>query len=245
MRSWMTCLDLELKPEADGARENSEWDDHLEKEEAQDIMVKDVEWIRQFLMPNVLDGMEKVIQPLIPQPIHTIPPNDDYVAPATKSILDELLEEFRDEILNVTMVDEEADFNPTKDMEELERLLVKNPQSHFIEIHVHSVIIKPEPFIHTQPMSPLYGVIKSSQSSTYPYKVDKDITSPKCKEMGFSNHNYMVKVLLSTAIMASRNDCRYCVTLLMLYRWMLLEEVDLEHGLEHVVSSSYQANPGE
>ncbi|GJS41987.1 hypothetical protein Tco_0567030 [Tanacetum coccineum] len=48
-------------------------------------------------------------------------------APATKSILDELLEEFRDEILNVTMVDEDADFNPTKDLEELERLLAKEP----------------------------------------------------------------------------------------------------------------------
>ncbi|GJY32072.1 hypothetical protein Tco_0415567 [Tanacetum coccineum] len=27
--------------------------------------------------------------------------------------------------------------------------------------------------------------------------------------------------------------------------WMLLEEADLEHGLEHVVSSYYRANPGE
>ncbi|GKE59088.1 hypothetical protein Tco_1498273, partial [Tanacetum coccineum] len=44
-------------------------------------------------------------------------------APATKSIL----EEFRDEILNVTMVDDEADFNPTKDLGELERLLAKEP----------------------------------------------------------------------------------------------------------------------
>ncbi|GKB70624.1 hypothetical protein Tco_0932036, partial [Tanacetum coccineum] len=60
------------------------------------------------------------------KPIHTTPP-DDYVAPATKSILDELLEEFEDEILNVTMVDDEADFNPTKDLEELDRLLAKEP----------------------------------------------------------------------------------------------------------------------
>ncbi|GKD09793.1 hypothetical protein Tco_1189478 [Tanacetum coccineum] len=108
-----------------------------------------------------------------------------------------------DEILNVTMVDEEADFNPTKDIEELERLITKNRQSHFKEIQVHSFIVKPEPFIHTQPMSPLYGVIKSSQSSMYPYKVDRDITSPECKEMGFeitSNRNYVVKVLLSTVI---------------------------------------------
>ncbi|GJV87377.1 hypothetical protein Tco_1531315 [Tanacetum coccineum] len=86
-----------------------------------DITVEDVERIRQFLMPNVPDKMDEVIQPLIPQPIHTIPPNDDYVAPATESILDELLEEFGDEIVNVTMVDEEA---------------AEDPQSHFTEIQV-------------------------------------------------------------------------------------------------------------
>ncbi|GKA36593.1 hypothetical protein Tco_0723158 [Tanacetum coccineum] len=90
-----------------------------------DITVEDVERIRKFF--NVPDKIDEIIQPLIPEPIHTTPPNDDYVAPATKSILDELLEEFRDEILNATMVDKEADFNPTKDLEELERLLAKEP----------------------------------------------------------------------------------------------------------------------
>nr|GEZ50069.1 hypothetical protein [Tanacetum cinerariifolium] len=92
-----------------------------------DITVKDVERIRQFLMPNFPDEMDKVIQPLIPQPIYTTPPNDDYVAPATKLILDKLLEEFRDIILNVTMVNEEADLNPTKDIEDVEILLAKHP----------------------------------------------------------------------------------------------------------------------
>ncbi|GJW61010.1 hypothetical protein Tco_0110345 [Tanacetum coccineum] len=91
----------------------------------EDITVEDVERIKQFLTPSFPDEMDEVIQPLTPQPI--LPPNDDYVAPATKLILDELLEEFRDEILNVTMVDEEADFNLTRDIEELERLLAKHP----------------------------------------------------------------------------------------------------------------------
>ncbi|GJU94743.1 hypothetical protein Tco_1319499 [Tanacetum coccineum] len=90
---------------------------------------------------SVPDEIDEIVQPLIPEPIHTTPPNDDYVAPATKSILDELLEEFGDEILNVTMVDEEADFNPTKDLEELERLLAKEPQSNFTEIQVDKDII--------------------------------------------------------------------------------------------------------
>ncbi|GKC95033.1 hypothetical protein Tco_1160475, partial [Tanacetum coccineum] len=74
----------------------------------------------------------KIGQPVIPKPIHTTPPNNDYVAPATKSILDELLKEFSDEILNVAMIDEEADFNPTKDLEE--RLLAMRPQSTFTKI---------------------------------------------------------------------------------------------------------------
>ncbi|GKD34884.1 hypothetical protein Tco_1250393, partial [Tanacetum coccineum] len=106
---------------------------------------KNVERIRQFHTPNVLDIIEDVIQPLIPTTLHTTPPNEDYVAPATKPILDELLE---DKILNVAMVDEEAD--PTRDLEEPERLLVEDP--YFMEIHVHSVITKPEPFIHAQPL---------------------------------------------------------------------------------------------
>ncbi|GKE60607.1 hypothetical protein Tco_1510974, partial [Tanacetum coccineum] len=54
-----------------------------------------------------------------------------------------LLEEFSDVILNVTMVGDEADFNPTKDLEELERLLAKEPQSNFTEIQVDRDIISP------------------------------------------------------------------------------------------------------
>ncbi|GJV89617.1 hypothetical protein Tco_1533555 [Tanacetum coccineum] len=64
-----------------------------------DITVEDVEWIRKFF--NVPEEIDEIVQPLIPEPIHTIPPNGDYVALATKSILDELLEEFGDEILYV------------------------------------------------------------------------------------------------------------------------------------------------
>ncbi|GJR07391.1 hypothetical protein Tco_0790043 [Tanacetum coccineum] len=142
-----------------------------------DITIEDVKLIRQFLTPNVPDKIDEVIQPLISQPIHTTPPNDDYVAPATKSILDKILEESRDEILNVTMVEEEDDVNPTKDIEELERLLAKDPQSHFTKIQVHSVITKPEPCIHTQPMSPLYGIFESYESSTKPYKVYREMKS--------------------------------------------------------------------
>ncbi|GJW27210.1 hypothetical protein Tco_0041021 [Tanacetum coccineum] len=103
----------------DDSKEDQEEDgDNGDTFDMWDIMVEDVERIRKFF--NVPNEIDEVVQPLILEPIHTTPPNDDYVAPATKSILDELLEEFEDVILNVTMDDEEADFNPTKDLEELE-----------------------------------------------------------------------------------------------------------------------------
>ncbi|GKA69363.1 hypothetical protein Tco_0775427 [Tanacetum coccineum] len=105
-------------------------------------MIEDVERIRQIF--NVLDEISKIVQPLIPEPIHTTPHIDDYVAPATKSILDELLEEFGEEILNVTMVDKEDDFNPTKDLEELERLLAKDPQLNFTEIQIGTLYLLEE-----------------------------------------------------------------------------------------------------
>ncbi|GJT80089.1 hypothetical protein Tco_1054431 [Tanacetum coccineum] len=110
-----------------------------EKEEAQvedddgdtydiwDITVKDVERIKQFF--NILDETDELIQPLIPQPIHITPPIDDYVAPTTKSILNELLE---DKILNVTMVDKEANFNPTKDIRNLKDFSLMN-LSHILQ----------------------------------------------------------------------------------------------------------------
>ncbi|GJZ09188.1 hypothetical protein Tco_0543471 [Tanacetum coccineum] len=125
-----------------------------------DIKIEDVERLRKRLTP----------------------PHDAYDAPATDPILDELLEEFRDELLDITVVDEEADCNPTRDIEKLERLLTKYPQSYFMEIHVHSVIVKTneeyEPFIHIRPLSPLYGVFKSFKSSTKSYKVEREMTSP-------------------------------------------------------------------
>nr|GEV79632.1 reverse transcriptase domain-containing protein [Tanacetum cinerariifolium] len=149
-----------------------------------DITVEDVERIMQFLTPNVLDVMDDVIQPLIPKTIHTTPPDTDYVAPATKSILDDILDEFRNEVLDVTMVDERAESNPTKDLEELKILFANDRQSHYTEIQVHSVIINTEPFIHTQPMSPLYGIFESYKSLTKPYKIYAFGISLSCRYTG-------------------------------------------------------------
>ncbi|GJV82515.1 hypothetical protein Tco_1522413 [Tanacetum coccineum] len=172
----------------DSEEDQEEDDDDGDAFDIWEITVKDVERIRKLF--NVPDEIDEIVQPLIPDAIHTTPPNDDYVAPATKSMLDEVLEELRDDILNVTMVDEEADFNPTKDLEELERLLAMRPQSNFTIIQVHSVIINTEPFIRTQLMSPVYGVFKTSK----PCKVDRDIISPR-RYAFYSSFSYPVAYL--------------------------------------------------
>ncbi|GKE69711.1 hypothetical protein Tco_1527783 [Tanacetum coccineum] len=154
-----------------------EHDNDLEEDREDDGDDRDT-FDRQFFTPNIFDVIEDVIQPFIPTTLHTTPPNKDYVAPATKPILEKLLE---DKILNVAMVDEEAD--PTRDLEEPERLLVEYP--HFMEIHVHSVITKLEPFIHTQPLSPLYRIFESYKSSTKLYKVDREMKFPSSFLAGF------------------------------------------------------------
>ncbi|GKB34548.1 hypothetical protein Tco_0879490 [Tanacetum coccineum] len=110
--------------EYEAAKERQLWDDVRS--------IRRRRMIRKFF--NVPDEIDEIVQPLIPEPIHTTPPNEDYVASATKLILDELLDEFGDEILNVTVVDDEVDFNPTKDLEELERLLAEEPHSNFMKI---------------------------------------------------------------------------------------------------------------
>nr|GEV12449.1 hypothetical protein [Tanacetum cinerariifolium] len=110
-------------PTSDSEKEEAQEEDGDDRDiyDIWDITVEDIECIRQFLTPNVPGVMDDVTQPLIPKTIHTIPPDEDYVAPATKSILDGLLEEFKDEILNVTMVEEEGKVNQTKDIKELEK----------------------------------------------------------------------------------------------------------------------------
>nr|GEW93376.1 hypothetical protein [Tanacetum cinerariifolium] len=67
------------------------------------------------------------------------------------------------DIWDITVEDVERireECSPIKDLEELKRLLNKDPHAHYSENQVHSVIINPELFIHTQPMSPLYEIFE-------------------------------------------------------------------------------------
>ncbi|GJS51660.1 hypothetical protein Tco_0625022 [Tanacetum coccineum] len=108
---------------------------------------------------------EEVKQPSTSQYIiQDTPPYDAYDAQTANPIL-ELLEEFGDELLDITMVDEEADCNPTRDVDELDCLIAKDHQSSLTEIKEISCMEKTneefEPFIHIQQLSPLYKVSQS------------------------------------------------------------------------------------
>ncbi|GKA33764.1 hypothetical protein Tco_0720193 [Tanacetum coccineum] len=89
----------------------------------------------------------------------TLDEYDLYMAmqsPATDPILDEFLEEVRDVLLNIIPDDEEADCNPTRDIEELERLL--KPSRDF-----------------TRPLGPpsgLRGLLHTLNATVIPKKVE-------------------------------------------------------------------------
>ncbi|GJV55543.1 hypothetical protein Tco_1456548 [Tanacetum coccineum] len=111
-----------------------------------DIMVKDVESLRQLLTPTIHTFLEPnlVVQPYVP----LIPfPNEVKVVRQEEpdndisSIPTQLLEEFGDKILDITVVDEEDDFNSTKDIEELERLISIDHESSLTKIKAFWCIV--------------------------------------------------------------------------------------------------------
>ncbi|GJW04331.1 hypothetical protein Tco_1563187 [Tanacetum coccineum] len=60
-----------------------------------------------------------VIQPFAPQTIHIIPPDDDYLAPATSPTLDKQLNEFRKEFSDINRVSKMENCNPVNDVKKL------------------------------------------------------------------------------------------------------------------------------
>ncbi|GJY83223.1 hypothetical protein Tco_0496599 [Tanacetum coccineum] len=76
---------------------------------------------------QVYEVMDDVVKPFTSHAIYITPPDDAYVVPTTNPILDELLKEFGDELLDTTMLNDGEDCNPIKDIEELERILAKDP----------------------------------------------------------------------------------------------------------------------
>ncbi|GJY52483.1 hypothetical protein Tco_0443330 [Tanacetum coccineum] len=59
------------------------------------------------------------MQSLTPQTVHITPLDDNYVAPTTSPILEKHLNEFGEEISDITRVAKKADGNLVKDLKEL------------------------------------------------------------------------------------------------------------------------------
>ncbi|GKD36748.1 hypothetical protein Tco_1256955, partial [Tanacetum coccineum] len=156
-----------------------------------EITVEDVERLRQILTPTVHilhepDHVGQPLVPLIPSPdeVKVVreeePANDVFsISIQVLDVIDDLSKEFRDEILDITVVDEEVDFNPTRDIEELERLIATDHESSFTKIKVLSCIVKTnvehETFVRQ--MNLLYRLSQSAKSSTKTRKKLREMTS--------------------------------------------------------------------
>ncbi|GJV45935.1 reverse transcriptase domain-containing protein [Tanacetum coccineum] len=79
------------------------------------------------------------MQSLTPQTVHITPLDDDYVAPATNPILEKYLNEFREEISDITRVAEKADGNLFNDVKELSDIIQTYDFETFIWKLLHQV----------------------------------------------------------------------------------------------------------
>lgn len=107
-----------------------------------------------------------------------ITPNEAYKAPVINPFFIELEKEFKDELVDTTMI-EEHDFNPMKDIEELELLLAKDPFSSFMEIKgrltTNGTNEEERTFTHPQYTTLSHVMFKPSNLSTKPGKEKKEV----------------------------------------------------------------------
>ncbi|GJW85949.1 hypothetical protein Tco_0159094 [Tanacetum coccineum] len=120
---------------------------------------------------QVSEVIDAVMQSLTSQAIHITPPDHAYVAPATNLILVDISKEFNDELLSISLTDEEAKC-PMMDVEELEQLLVHVPFSSPKDFREHSKTMETNPLIHPQ-----HGVRQSSKSSAKPGQILGELSS--------------------------------------------------------------------
>ncbi|GJR19323.1 hypothetical protein Tco_0967850 [Tanacetum coccineum] len=98
-------------------------EDEGDMDDGWDIMIKDVERLRQILTPTIhtLLNLEPIVQLYMPrgpvrdETVHITPPDDDYVAPPTNPIWDKHLNKFGKEYFDMTRVDENG--SHSKEME--------------------------------------------------------------------------------------------------------------------------------
>lgn len=127
--------------------------------------------LRQILTPTVYD---KPNPSLVVQPLTSLitPPDDCRVAPTTNPVLDELLKEFGDELLDVTVFDEEAECDPIKDVKELEQLFSMDPLSFSMDVKVHmAIVVSRQQHGMSQPSNPstIMGMVRREMASPLRY----------------------------------------------------------------------------
>ncbi|GJX61761.1 hypothetical protein Tco_0294661 [Tanacetum coccineum] len=103
-----------------------------------DITIKDVERLRQILTPTVHLFPTLNLNQWCNH-FTSIPPDDNYVAPATSPILDKNLNEFGKKFFDITRVDEKADGNPIKDVKDLSEMIKTYDFETFIQKLLHRV----------------------------------------------------------------------------------------------------------
>ncbi|GJY47564.1 hypothetical protein Tco_0436627 [Tanacetum coccineum] len=119
---------------------------------------------------------DHIMQPLTPQTVHIAPPDDDYVAPATNTILNKLLNEFREEFADNTRVSEKIDSNPINDLKEI---LKTYDFETFIQKLLHQLSQS------SHKTGSLYKEMEFEVSLTRVRVVERDQVSILAKDKGF------------------------------------------------------------
>ncbi|GJX11182.1 hypothetical protein Tco_0201041 [Tanacetum coccineum] len=209
--------------------------DNEDMDDGWDIMIEDVERLRQILTPTIhtLPNLEPVVHSYMPLglvsdkakvTVHITPPDDDYVAPATNPILEKHLNEFGKEFFYMTRVDENGNF-----IEDIKELSIKTHVEceTFIQILLNKVSQLPKSSNETgKTRREMKSHQRYSSNLSFPYLVENLrprgdhcyshshlissegrntlLLESHSKEMEFevsSARNYVVKLLLSAAIM--------------------------------------------
>ncbi|GJW58537.1 hypothetical protein Tco_0105268 [Tanacetum coccineum] len=127
----------------------------LKKMEVKSLQIKEA-------IPHVSKVMDDMMQPLTLQATHITPLDDAYVASATNLVLVELSKEFDDELLSISLTDEEVECL-MRDVEELEKLLVHDLFSSPKELREH---LETEVVIHAGKDERRQGVFPGNRHET-------------------------------------------------------------------------------
>ncbi|GKB28330.1 hypothetical protein Tco_0867731 [Tanacetum coccineum] len=137
-----------------------------------------------------------VMQPLTPQTVHIIPPDDDYVAPATNLILDKQLNDFGEEFSDITKVSEKENDKEPSDVNTYDCETFIQKLLHQVSQSSHEAarrqISRP-----SRPLNELCGYVL--------WKPSRDITGPLGPPSGLKGLLHM----LNATVIPTKVKCKY------------------------------------